>query len=99
MVPPTTTRDVAGVGGPQRIDGTGGQREVGAGQDRKANQRNVFLQRNRHDVLDALPDSGVDHLETRIAQRAGDDLGAAIMAVQTGLRDENSGRHQNTTGC
>src|ERR1700738_499192 len=87
-------RDVARLRGPQRLDCSGGQRQMRTGEDRKPHQRNVFLQRNRHDVLDALPDSGVDHLETRIAQRAGDDLGAAVMAVETGLRDENTNGHQ-----
>ena len=56
----------------------------------KPDQRDVFLQRDRHDVLDALPDAGVDHLETRVAQRAGDDLGAAVMAVETGLGDDGA---------
>ncbi len=65
----------------------------------KSDQRHVFLQRDRHDVLDALTDTGVDHLETGVAQRARDDLGAAVVAVQTGLGDENTGSHQNTTGC
>ena len=54
-------------------------------QDRKPDQRDVLLQRDRHDVLDALPDAGVDDLEPGVAQRAGDDLGAAVMAVQAGL--------------
>ena len=62
-------------------------------------QRNVFLQRDRHDVLDALTDTGVDHLETGVAQRARDDLGTSVVAVQTGFGDENTGSHQNTTGC
>ena len=92
-------RDVARVGRPQRLDGAGRQGDVRAGQDRKPHQRNVFLQRDRHDVLDALPDAGVDHLETRVAQRAGDDLRAAVMAVETGFGDENTNGHQNTTGC
>ena len=83
-------RDVARVGCPQRLDGAGRQRDVRAGQDRKPHQRNVFLQRDRHDVLDALADAGVDHLETGVAQRAGDDLGAAVMAVETGFGDKDS---------
>ena len=84
-------RDIAGIGGPQRVDGAGGQREVRTGQDRKPHHRNIFLQRDRHDVLDALPDAGVDHLESRVAQGAGDDLGAAVMPVETGLGHQNAG--------
>ena len=86
-------RDIAGVGRPQRVDGAGRQRHMRAGEDRKPHQRNVFLQRDRHDVLDALADAGVDHLETRVAQRAGDDLGATIMPVEAGFGDEYAGGH------
>jgi hypothetical protein len=32
---------------------------------------------------------GVDHLEARIAQRARDDFGPAIVTVEPRLRDEN----------
>ena len=67
----------------------------------KPDERDVLLQRDRHDVLDALADAGVDDLEPGVAQRAGDDLGAAVMAVEAGLGDEHSesASHQNTTGC
>jgi hypothetical protein len=49
--------------------------------------------------MSSMPDSGVDHLETRVAQRAGDDLRAAVMAIESGFRDQNTNGHQNTTGC
>ena len=92
MVPPTTTamspasaarsastvRVVSATCAPDRIE--------------SPTTRNIFLQRDRHDVLDALPDTGVDHLETGVAQRARDDLGAAVMAVEAGLGDQHAGR-------
>ena len=99
IVPPTTTAMSPASRCTQRVDGAGGQRDVRAGEDRKPHQRNVFLHRDRHDVLDALPDAGVDHLEAGVAQRARDDLGAAVVAVEPGFGDEYADGHQNTTGC
>ncbi len=72
---------------------------VRTGQDRKSHQGNVFLQRDGHDVLDALPDTGVDDLEARVAQRARDDLGAAVVAVQAGFArtsDDSGADHLRT---
>src|SRR5277367_4078958 len=92
-------RDVAGVRGPQRVDGARGQGHMGARQDRKPDKLDVLLQRDRNDVLDALANSGVDDLESGIAQRARDDLCAAVVSVQTGLRHQDASPHQNTTGC
>ncbi len=85
--------DVARVGGAQRLDGARGQRDVRTREDAQPDQCDVLLQRDRHDVLDALADPGVDDLEPGVTQRAGDDLGAAVMAVKTGLRDEHSSGH------
>ncbi len=91
--------DVGGVGGAQRLDRARGQRQVRTGQNAQAHHRHVFLHGDRGDVLDALPDAGVDDLEAGVAQGAGDDLRAAVMPVQAGLGDQNANGHQNTTGC
>jgi hypothetical protein len=72
---------------------------MGAGEDTQTDDGNILLEGNRHDVLDSLADTGVDHLETGVAECAGDDLGAAIVTVQSRLRYEYAGAHQNTTGC
>ena len=32
----------------------------------------------------------VDHLHARVTKRAGDDLGAAVVAVEAGLRDNHA---------
>src|SRR5262249_50085867 len=49
------------------------------------------------DHLRRLPQAGVNHFHTGIAQRAGNHLGAAIVAVQARLSDEDAdfavGRH------
>ncbi len=42
------------------------------------------------DHLRRLVQAGVDDLHPGVAQRGGDDLGAAVVAVETGLGDENS---------
>ena len=47
-------------------------------------------QRRRHDLLRGLPQPGVDHFHARVAQRAGDHLGATIVAVEPRLRDDDS---------
>jgi hypothetical protein len=64
-----------------------------ASAERNASTVRVLLQCDRDDVLDALADTGVDDLEAGVAQRPGDDLGASIMAVQTGFRHEHSRGH------
>ena len=52
----------------------------------------VLLDGSRRDHLRGLVQAGVDDLEPRVAQGAGDDLGAAIVAVEAGLRDQDSQR-------
>jgi hypothetical protein len=37
-----------------------------------------------------LPEAGVDDLHAGIAEGSGDDLGAAVVAVEAGLGDENA---------
>ena len=61
------------------------------GQDAKAHHGNVFLQCDGRDVLDAPADAGVDDLETGVAQRARDDLGAAVVAVEARFGDQDAG--------
>ena len=85
--------DVRGVGRAQRLDGPGGQRQVGTGQNAQAHDRHVLLHRDRGDVFDALPDARVDHLETGVAQGAGDDLRPAVVAVEAGLGYQDADGH------
>ena len=42
------------------------------------------------DLLGRLPQAGVDHFHAGVAQRARDDLRATIVAVEAGLRDDDT---------
>ena len=50
----------------------------------------VFLQRSIDDLFWRLPEAGIDHLESSIAESARNDFGAAIVAVQTGLSNDDA---------
>ena len=63
-----------------------------AAQDREADDVDVLLDRGGRDHLGRLVEPGVDHLHARVAQRGGDDFGAAVVAVETGLGDQNTDR-------
>src|SRR5262245_30514045 len=70
---------------------------VRAGEDRQADDVGVLLQRGRHDLLGCLAKAGIDDFHPGIAQRPGDDLGAAIMTIETGLgNDDAEFAHQMT---
>jgi hypothetical protein len=62
-------------------------------QDGEADECDVLLQRDRDNVLDALPDTGIDDLEPSVAQRPGDDLRAAVMSVKARLGHQNPCGH------
>src|SRR3990170_4832344 len=75
------------------------QGHVRPAQAREANRVDILLDRGLDDVLRRLPQSRVDDLHPRIAERAGDDLRPAVMAIQAGLRDEDAYllRHADTS--
>ena len=50
----------------------------------------VLLDRRLDDLLRRLVQPGVDHLHARVAQGAGDDLGAAVMTVEPGLGHDDT---------
>ncbi len=52
----------------------------------------VLLDRGLDDLLRGLVEAGVDDLHPRIAERPSDDLRAAVVSVETGLRDDDSYR-------
>ena len=52
----------------------------------------VLLDRGLGDHLGRLVQAGVDHLEAGVAERARDDLGAAVVAVEPGLGDQDAER-------
>ena len=61
-----------------------------AGKNGEADAVNVFLQRGIHDHLRSLPQAGVDDFHAGIAQRAGNDFGAAVMAVEPRLGHQHA---------
>src|SRR5262245_16586528 len=63
---------------------------VGAGEDRQADDVGVLLQRGRHDLLGGLAKTRVDDFHPSIAQRPGNDLGAAVVTIETGLGNDDS---------
>src|SRR5580700_3724108 len=74
----------------QKFHHPGNDGIVRTGENRESDNLNVFLKRCVHDHLWRLAEAGVDDLHAGIAQCASDDFGAAVMAVQTRLGDENA---------
>src|SRR6267142_4551499 len=60
---------------------------VGAGEDREADDVDVFLDGGGGDHFRGLAKAGVDDFHAGVAEGPGDDLGAAIVAVQARLGD------------
>ena len=60
-----------------------------AGQDGEPDDVDVLLQSGRHDHLGRLSKPRVDDFEALVAETASQNLGSTIMAVETGLGDEN----------
>lgn len=61
------------------------ERVVGAGKDGKADDVDVFLDGGGGDHLWGLAQAGVDDFHPGVAEGAGDDFGAAVVAVQPRL--------------
>ena len=74
----------------EQLEDTGKQRHVRAGQERQADGIRVFLQRGLGNLLRRLVQTRVDHLKPTVAQGTRDDLGPAVVTVETGFRDDDS---------
>ena len=61
-----------------------------AGEDAEADRVDVLLQRRLDDHLRRLMQAGVDDLEPGVAQRARDDLGAAVVPVESRFGDQDA---------
>ena len=61
-----------------------------AGEDRDPDGVGVLLDRGLDDLLRRLVQTGVDDLHPGVAQRPRDDLRAAVVPVETRLRDHDS---------
>src|SRR5579875_1375778 len=66
------------------------QRHVRARENREADAVGVFLDRGLHDLLRRLKEAGVDDLHPGVAQRARDDLRAAIVPIEARLGDDDA---------
>ena len=55
----------------------------------EANHMHIFLQRRIDDHLWSLAQAGVDDFHAGVAQRAGDYLCAAIVAIEAGFSNQN----------
>ena len=95
--PPRPRRDraadddehVLGLVRAQPVEDAWHERHVGAREDGHADGVGILLDRRLHDLLRRLVEAGVDHLHSRIAQRACDDLRASIVAVEPRLGDDD----------
>jgi Zn-dependent protease with chaperone function len=87
--PADRDQDVAHAAFGEQLHDPRHQRHVGTRQDGQADHVDVLLERCRGDHLGRLAEAGVDDLEPFVAQAAGEDLGAAIVAVEAGLGDEH----------
>src|SRR5262249_23360660 len=65
------------------------QRHVSARQDAEADDVHVLLDGLLHDLLGRTLEPGVDDLHAGVAQRLRHHLGAAVVAVEPGLGDED----------
>ena len=71
---------------------------VRAGEAREPEHRGVLLDHRAQDRLRRLEDARVDDLHPRVAQRAGDDLRAAVVAVEARLGDDDLDRRMPLMG-
>ena len=89
MMPPTTT----GTSTPLRAqepDGLGHQAAVRSREHRETDEVDVFVARDRRDLLGRQPDALVHDLHPGVARRHRDLLGAVRVAVEPGLAHEDA---------
>ena len=92
MIPPPNTTMSAASALAQQLDHLGEQGQVRARQHRQPDRVGVLLDRGLDDLLRRLVQAGVDDLDAGVAQRAGHHLGAAVVAVEPGLGDDDAHR-------
>src|SRR5665213_1022711 len=62
---------------------------MGPREDREADDRCIFLYRSANDLFGRLVETGVDDLETSVSQRACNHLCASVVAIESGLGDDD----------
>ena len=90
ITPPPTTRMSSASALLQQAHQAREHRHVRAGQDADADDVDVLLDRGLDDFFRRPVQSGVDDVHAGIAQRARDDLDAAIVAVEADLGDDDA---------
>ena len=90
IVPPTVTSTSSTPCSLEQLDDPRHERHVRARQDRQADRVGVLLDDGLDDLLGRLVQARVDHLHAGVAQRARDDLRAAVVAVEAGLGDDDA---------
>ena len=66
------------------------ERHVGAGKDGKSDSIGIFLNCRGHNLLRSLEQTGVNHLEARISQGAGDNFRTSIVAIKARLGNHDA---------
>ena len=75
----------------QGIDHARHEPHVGAGEDADADHVHIFLGGGGGHLVGRDPHAEIDHLHAGVAEGAGDDLYAAVVAVQAELGEEDAG--------
>ena len=75
----------------QRVNHARHKAQMRPRQDADADDVHVLLGRRRGHLVGGDPHSQVDNLHAGVAQRAGNDLDTAVMAVQAELGEEDAG--------
>ena len=74
----------------QQLEDARHERHVRAREDRDADRVGVLLHDGLDDLLRRLVQARVDDLHAGIAKRPGDDLGSAIVAIESRLRNDHA---------
>src|ERR1700730_2790462 len=81
----------------EQFEDAGDEGHVLAAMEADADGFDVFLDGGLHHHLRSLPQSGVNHLDTRVAHRAPHHFHPPLVAVEANRGGENSGRHGRVT--
>ena len=81
---------VPGAPGAQLPNDRGEQLVVGAGEDGDADHIYVLVNGSGDDLRGGAVQPRVDHLKTGVPKATGDDLRAAIMAIEAGFGDQDT---------
>ena len=75
---------------PEKLQDARHERHVCAAEDAQSEPVRVFVGNGSHDRFGSLPQAGVNDLHSGIAQGAGDDFDAAVVAVEADLGENDT---------